>query len=779
MKTKFYLIAAFALFAFNAFAQTECAWTGAVDASWQNEANWNNLTVPGPLDQAVIYSGSIAPALQADAVIGNLVIGTGASLDLGTFNLEVSGNWTNSGTLVAGTGTVKFTGNQAQQITGSQEFYHLEINNVSGVSIVSGQTSVKGVVTISAGNFETNDSLILLSDENGTGSIGPLVNGTLTGEITMQRYLSESIGDWRFISSPVSDATLLELNDDCWTAGFAGSTYPSSSFVSVYFYDETLSGTADIGYQAPTSISQSLQPGVGFMVYVDSTSLVEVLDFTGTPNMGTIEVPVTYTLTDTVSDGWNLVGNPYPSAINWDDSSLVKTGIYNAVYIWNPTAGVYSSYVDGIGANGGSPIVSAGRSFYVATYDTTAQLIFSENNKTSASTQFLKSGQAPVYFSMGMINSYGEDEAIIRSNEAATDGFDGAFDAMKMWSPNWNLPAIYTMDTEDVYYSINQLAPGEKMVPIYVYTGASEMHTFTFEGVDAFQDAGCVLLEDLHTGIFYDLATTTSFDAFVSDTTTAARFMLHIGAAVTTSADDETCYGNNDGEIAMAKNSDQLYDATLFDVWGGLVANETGIYQVAQFNDLSSGIYIVQLTDNICGVLSDTLVINQPSPVLAAFTVSEDTVFQAQDPVEISFINESASASSYTWEFGSYGSASSTDAVFSFADAGTHTVTLYAYQSPTCYAIHETEITVISTLGTDPQTDLEVVPVIYMQNSQLVIQADQASRIEVRSMTGQLIYAGDPSGSETRIDLQRYAAQVFVVAVYCGERVFTEKVLQH
>jgi hypothetical protein len=779
MKTKLYFTAIITLLGFNGIAQTECTWIGSADASWQNAANWNNSMVPGPADQAVIYNGDFLPVLQADASVGNLVVGTAASLDLGTFNLEVSGNWTNNGTFSAGTGTVKFTGSQAQQITGNQEFYHLEINNSSGVSIVSGQTSVKGVLTINAGNFYTNNALVLLSDENGTGSIGPLVNGTLTGQVTMQRYLPEAIGDWRFLSSPMSDAALAQLNDDCWTAGFPGSTYPSSSFVSVYYYDETLPGTADIGYEAPSTINEIPAPGRGFMVYIDSTSLVDVLDFTGTPNMGTIDVPVTYTLTDTISDGWNLVGNPYPSAINWDDSSLVKNGIYNAVYIWNPVAGVYSSYVDGIGANGGSATIAAGRSFYVMTYDTTAQLTFAENCKTSTSTPFLKSGESPVHFSMGMANSFGADETIIRTNPAATNGFDGSFDAMKMWSSNWNLPAVYTMDADDVYYSINQLEPGEKTVAIYVYTGSSETHTFTFSGVDAFQDAGCVLLEDLHTGITYDLATTSSFDAFVSDTTTAARFLLHIGATVMTAAHNETCYDNNDGEIIIAKNNDQPYDAMLFNVWGGLAGNENGIYEVAEFNNLSAGIYIVQLTDNLCGVISDTLVINEPSPVTASFTASQDTVFQAQDPVAISFVNESENASSYTWEFGSYGSAFTADAVFQFTDPGTHTVTLYAYQSPTCYGVYEKEITVISTLGLDQQLAHEPAPEVYVQYDQLVIIASEANKVEVHTVLGQLLYSGKPSETETIIDIQNYPAQVLIVAVYSGNNVFTQKILRN
>ena len=54
----------------------------------------------------------------------------------------------------------------------------------------------------------------------------------------------------------------------------------------------------------------------------------------------------------------NLVGNPYPSAIDWDASSgWTKTNIDNAIYFFKASGtdqygGTYSSYVNGVSSDG-------------------------------------------------------------------------------------------------------------------------------------------------------------------------------------------------------------------------------------------------------------------------------------------------------------------------------------------------------------------------------------------------------------------------------------------
>jgi len=88
--------------------------------------------------------------------------------------------------------------------------------------------------------------------------------------------------------------------------------------------------------------------------------------------------------------GYNLVGNPYASSIDWDTRSTTNpaAGIYapkvgNTIYIYNESTKIYGTYDGATGINGASHIIPSGQGFYVKAQDATAQLIFNEAGKTS------------------------------------------------------------------------------------------------------------------------------------------------------------------------------------------------------------------------------------------------------------------------------------------------------------------------------------------------------------------------------------------------------------
>src|SRR6478609_4072431 len=73
------------------------------------------------------------------------------------------------------------------------------------------------------------------------------------------------------------------------------------------------------------------------------------LEMWGTINTGNVVLPVTYTTsTGLADDGWNLVGNPYPSAFDWpsfyNSTSGVKQNLDPTIWIYNPRWNAYVSY---------------------------------------------------------------------------------------------------------------------------------------------------------------------------------------------------------------------------------------------------------------------------------------------------------------------------------------------------------------------------------------------------------------------------------------------------
>src|SRR5512136_1446641 len=83
----------------------------------------------------------IAPAVGAQG----LSIGTGTAFSLGSSTFSLSGNWSNSGTFTAGSGTVVFngpSGNQTVANSSGETFYLLTVNKTAGDLQLLGNATV-------------------------------------------------------------------------------------------------------------------------------------------------------------------------------------------------------------------------------------------------------------------------------------------------------------------------------------------------------------------------------------------------------------------------------------------------------------------------------------------------------------------------------------------------------------------------------------------------------------------------------------------------------------
>ena len=100
---------------------------------------------------------------------------------------------------------------------------------------------------------------------------------------------------------------------------------PSGAFPSLYYYDETVTGIADQGWvNYPSSTnSETFASGTGYTLWIREVDSGDALfDLSGEINKGSIDYGVTFSLTPDADDGWNFLGNPYPSTIDWCASKL-------------------------------------------------------------------------------------------------------------------------------------------------------------------------------------------------------------------------------------------------------------------------------------------------------------------------------------------------------------------------------------------------------------------------------------------------------------------------
>jgi LPXTG-site transpeptidase (sortase) family protein len=176
------------------------------------------VTVRGDL---IVNDGSFKPATVSD--FNNITINTNGSLDFSTGTFSVSGDFTNNGTFVpgTGTGTVVFDGTGTQAISGSSttNFVNLTLSGTGPVT-TSQAVNVSGSLTVNQGDFRpacgsTFNAVLVMPGASITTGVGC----TITINSPM-------------VSNPIPDQTAQE--DVAFSLTFASDTFTTQSGTLTY-----------------------------------------------------------------------------------------------------------------------------------------------------------------------------------------------------------------------------------------------------------------------------------------------------------------------------------------------------------------------------------------------------------------------------------------------------------------------------------------------------------------------------------------------------------------
>ena len=211
--------------------------------------------------------------------------------------------------------------------------------------------------------------------------------------------------------------------------------------------------------------------------------------------------------TYTNSNGWNLVGNPYPCPVDWTIAAgWTKTNVSNGTYFWNGTT--YASYVAGVGTNGGTQFIPPFQGFFVRCTTATADF------RVKKAARSL-SGLTQNYYKNSVVNTLrlkinDVDETVVYLNEDATNAFDSDFDAYKLLSQLDEVPQLYTVNDE-VEYSINGKANADYVeFPVVAKVAAEGVYTLAISGSETFPSAAAIMLVNTLTGTSIDLKSVSS-----------------------------------------------------------------------------------------------------------------------------------------------------------------------------------------------------------------------------------------------------------------------------
>jgi hypothetical protein len=200
---------------------TTTNWLGITNA-WNTPTNWSN-GVPDKYKIATITAGANNPVLSTNALVNSISIGVGRSLTIsGTNTLDVYGDWTNQGSFVPNTSTVKFLGCTAANTiscTAPETFYKAVISNSFNVFVSSGTHSISN-------NIDFQNGIVTNS-----GTIAILDNATATNASNIS-YIDGSVkkvGNDAFVF-PVGD------NNDHQAIYISAPSAVTDQFDAQYFY---------------------------------------------------------------------------------------------------------------------------------------------------------------------------------------------------------------------------------------------------------------------------------------------------------------------------------------------------------------------------------------------------------------------------------------------------------------------------------------------------------------------------------------------------------------
>ena len=364
---------------------------------------------------------------------------------------------------------------------------NLTISNDASITIEPlNYLTVSGTLTNSAGAT----GLVVNSNATGTGS---LINGTAAVPATVNCYITGISQAWHFLSSPMAAQAISGNFTPAPETSYDFFAWYEPTGVWVNFKNNSVAPTWNTA-----NGSNNFTAGKGYLVEYLGTGLTKT--FAENLNAGTVSPALTKTGAGAYT-AYNLVGNPYPSAIDWKAasgwtrSSLVESSGYN-MWIWNDAVGQYgtcnSASLGSEPHNGVTRYISIGQGFMVQA-SSAGTLGMADGIRVHADQTYLKSTDAIANILRvkvaGNANAY-SDEIVIEFGHQTDNGGAG-----KMFSFFETAPSLYTVKPDGNYSIDFRGEPGAITIPLNLKAGADGSYTLTASQLESFSSSTAITLE--------------------------------------------------------------------------------------------------------------------------------------------------------------------------------------------------------------------------------------------------------------------------------------------
>jgi hypothetical protein len=431
-------------------------WTGLNSTAWNLSGNWNQLAIPTAVDDVVIPNSDLT---SNDPIL--------------------------TGQYVCRAFTI----------------------NANGLLTINGGGSLTAY-----GNTINNGTLVLASPSNNGMSGSFIDNGNISGDgrVRVQRYITR--GSFHYLSAPISRGNATSKLFTDFGSRFNANFYsyneasdldsnPGTSPSGAYNSDNLSGGWTFV--QSSPGNPVAMNTGQGYAFSTDINGIVTFNGRSDSLNTGNQSVSnLSFTNNDpmpgplpTYYDGWHMVGNPYPSCIDWNLVSGGLVNLDNAIYVWDGSQ--YASYVAGIAGGTGTQnrYIAPMQGFFVHANANNAGFTLNNSHRVhSPTTTFkkLKAASDPEnLISLKLLANGKTDAAVIYFVSDASKEFDGNYDAFRIFS--WNndvsnnnhkdVPHLFTItEGRKTALSISALPEeqvGNTVIPLGIRIGTSGLYTIT------------------------------------------------------------------------------------------------------------------------------------------------------------------------------------------------------------------------------------------------------------------------------------------------------------
>jgi len=468
------------------------------------------------------------------------------------FRSKVSGNWTNKSTWESSTdNTVWIDANEFPATSATS----IIIQNGHTVTVTADATASTltlnsgSIINVNAGKrfsvntaLTNNGTIIIKSDVNGTATLTTPTTISGSGTTNVEQYLTTG-RNWYF-ASPVSGAT--------------SNVVSASVLKPLYSYNETNNTWTNI-----TNTTTELDLMKGYVANVASDG---VITFSGSLNTGNKSIVVNRTL-NAAKAGFNLVGNPYPSHLNW--SNVTKTNLETTMwYRTKPSSYYFETYnsTGNVGTNNSGigvitryipPMqafwvrVSAGQSSGTLSVTNTQRSHDLTTNRLKAPSE---SSNNQKLLRLQVSNGTNNDQAIILFNSNAENDYD-AYDSPKMSNANPTIPELFTTVSGERMV-INGLKNMESNPEIALGFSTGESNSFSISAneISNFETGTKLILRDKLLSKEVELNNDTQYSFTSEVASTENRFSILVKAPSSTT----NVINNNDGEISIYRINNEI-----------------------------------------------------------------------------------------------------------------------------------------------------------------------------------------------------------------------------